>query len=1353
MNQPVKINVDADGTKRWYNEQNQLHRDGDLPAVKFSDGTKHWYKNGKLHRDGDLPAMEFNDGSKEWYKDGLRHRDGDLPALDYTNNRKEWYKNGKLHRDGDLPAIELNGTKKWYKNGKLHRDGDLPAIEYINGNKEWYKNGKLHRDGDLPAVIKDGTKKWYTDNEIYSIQTDTKRIWYNKYPVIHRDGDLPAIKWTNGDKEWYKNGKLHRDGDLPAVIKDGTKKWYKNGKLHRDGDLPAVEYSDGNKEWWVNGIRQNQPTKEILEIDDDDTKRWYNEQGQLHRDNDLPAVEFTDGRKSWYKNGKLHRDNDLPAVDYGDYKEWWVNGIRHRDNNLPAIIYDDGSKEWWVNGNPQPQIEDGRVVIDSVGDKVWYNKAGQIHRDGDLPAIIRADGSREWWIDGVQQKQESKESNESKEKQQQDDDSSIPVEKNGIEQWVNKKGELHRGDGLPAIIRADGTREWYKNGKLHRGDDLPAIIRPDGTKEWYINGELHTENDLPAIIRPDGTKEWYKNGVLHRDNDLPAVKRKDGTREWWKNGLMYSRQLSNGTREWHNLDFDLHRDNDLPAVVKKNGDKIWYKNGVIHRDNAPAVVNADGTYKWFKNGVEIKEEVEELEDEPLNTSSVIVQTIDEYLKSVGIFSHLCKGENINWFKTFIIGAKSLSSGAIGTTYENPTYKNIVVKVQNVCDNSASFKSRMCESAKSGKLIFRIPDSLSGKDTLLCSNYISECLVPVVLNKQVAPYTPAFVNTIKTAISEDKNTMYSAMESLAPRPKVFSFDDTFSLLLQTIQGLSVAQRVSKFTHYDLHNGNIMCRDFKDGYSLLTYELPDGRYLYHLTPREYVIIDYGFSRIETTDHIIKPMFEVADNFHDGFSSNPYYDLFTLINTTNTGISKLESDKDRINKLYGLCKDRLYTIGEERVNSWRPNASIMNSSDRYINNATEMYSLYITDILPIFYKSLNSAETLYGMISHLLANRYIISDKLYNIPKGVYTGLGVRILKSTTYRNPFKREIMDTTFYRYNTRALKGNGLNGKIRNFIKIETINEYALRRVLDGKIRNSVIPDVTNTLPYSMIQSIPTDFLDQNITVVTISQSKGLDKGYKFRFDCCGVDMRSYFNSKKTGSGVVINASFFDIISSRIPYGSYRTPGDIVSSRLPLPEKFREYYGIVGVLKDGKRLEISTIYGKKDKFAQFIASGPLLVKESKVVFTEDIMKNEKDNSGRYLFRSRKPAIGEEDDDFFSDGVKNVNKIQPGDLYHAANPNPRSAIAIRGDNIYFIRVGGRDEGDMHDIPAVGMDLSQLADYCKNVLGAEYAINLDGGGSSKICWKDEHTDYINMTGFDNKNKAYPTGNVISFVKARV
>lgn len=32
--------------------------------------TKKWIKNGKLHRDDDLPAVIWADGSQFWYKDG-----------------------------------------------------------------------------------------------------------------------------------------------------------------------------------------------------------------------------------------------------------------------------------------------------------------------------------------------------------------------------------------------------------------------------------------------------------------------------------------------------------------------------------------------------------------------------------------------------------------------------------------------------------------------------------------------------------------------------------------------------------------------------------------------------------------------------------------------------------------------------------------------------------------------------------------------------------------------------------------------------------------------------------------------------------------------------------------------------------------------------------------------------------------------------------------------------------------------------------------------------------------------------------------------------------------------------------
>jgi hypothetical protein len=86
------------GTKRWYNISGELHRDNDLPAIEFSNGTKRWYINGLLHRNNDLPAIEFANGDKQWYKNGELHRNDDLPAIEFANGVKYWYIYDKQYR-------------------------------------------------------------------------------------------------------------------------------------------------------------------------------------------------------------------------------------------------------------------------------------------------------------------------------------------------------------------------------------------------------------------------------------------------------------------------------------------------------------------------------------------------------------------------------------------------------------------------------------------------------------------------------------------------------------------------------------------------------------------------------------------------------------------------------------------------------------------------------------------------------------------------------------------------------------------------------------------------------------------------------------------------------------------------------------------------------------------------------------------------------------------------------------------------------------------------------------------------------------------------------------------------------
>jgi hypothetical protein len=49
--------VEKDDTKTKYKIFGVLHRDNDLPAKIWGDGSQCWYKNGQLHRDTDLPAI------------------------------------------------------------------------------------------------------------------------------------------------------------------------------------------------------------------------------------------------------------------------------------------------------------------------------------------------------------------------------------------------------------------------------------------------------------------------------------------------------------------------------------------------------------------------------------------------------------------------------------------------------------------------------------------------------------------------------------------------------------------------------------------------------------------------------------------------------------------------------------------------------------------------------------------------------------------------------------------------------------------------------------------------------------------------------------------------------------------------------------------------------------------------------------------------------------------------------------------------------------------------------------------------------------------------------------------------
>ena len=125
--------------------------------------------------------------------------------------------------------------------------------------------------------------------------------------------------------------------------------------------------------------------------------------------------------------------------------------------------------------------------------------------------------------------------------------------------WYNKKGQLHRENDLPAVIRytRDGSvseKAWFINGKYHRIGD-PARIDyitygSIGGKYWFQNGKRHNL-DGPAFMfyyknKNIGETIWFQNGKRHRiGGPAQTWYVRDGSIEknfWYINGKKYTEE-------------------------------------------------------------------------------------------------------------------------------------------------------------------------------------------------------------------------------------------------------------------------------------------------------------------------------------------------------------------------------------------------------------------------------------------------------------------------------------------------------------------------------------------------------------------------------------------------------------------------------------------------------------------------------------------------------------------------------------------------------------------------------------------------------------------------------------------
>lgn len=170
---------------------------------------------------------------------------------------------------------------------------DYIQIVYLDGKIEVRDHENLHHSiDDQPAII-------YPNGDKY----------YYRHGKIHRDDDKPAIEHHNGYKEWIMEGVTHRMLGPARIYSDGSVEYWKDNYLHRF-DGPAIITADNHMEWFIHGVRHNV---------------------------DNPAIKFANGDMMWYTRGRLMKyvcKNIYKLSNNPVIQEMFMNDIKEYENNL-----------------------------------------------------------------------------------------------------------------------------------------------------------------------------------------------------------------------------------------------------------------------------------------------------------------------------------------------------------------------------------------------------------------------------------------------------------------------------------------------------------------------------------------------------------------------------------------------------------------------------------------------------------------------------------------------------------------------------------------------------------------------------------------------------------------------------------------------------------------------------------------------------------------------------------------------------------------------------------------------------------------------------------------------------------
>ena len=714
-------------------------------------------------------------------------------------------------------------------------------------------------------------------------------------------------------------------------------------------------------------------------------------------------------------------------------------------------------------------------------------------------------------------------------------------------------------------------------------------------------------------------------------------------------------------------------------------------------------------------------------------------------------------------------AELIGSGAVGKVYL--LGDKLVVKEVLPCNapiESALY--RYCEN------VLDLPEKIpfipggNGKIRYSLPNLLSEITVGMVLGRMKESVN--FTRTLNSEI-KDRRQIYILMDAekqvvnnlvLSPElkinqnnPKTFIY-----MLFQISHAIMTAQEKHKMTHYDLHIENILWNDWSDDKSkdkrYISYPLPN-RSERVVIPKSYCpfilkISDFALSRLETKNALVTPLIEnFPEKTYGEF--NPSYDIMSLIGTI------------LIDNKYRVAFDELF-----------------NNLDIY--KFMLIFSLWVLNDKEIkLNRNANRFEL--DRIRDQIGNKYYtsigtIENKFNFRPKKEGDFVKYGNAKSMIEVVNFLGRVLEAKNY-----AIFSDAKSDKVLYLERLAKYKKYDSVNLFIPEIKLRKTPDIEKTLgnyvemrideymmarSYHVLTNLPPK--EYNFTVdqkqldncpiqehymAVIFVDKNFYEKYKFSFDCCKLDPGNYM-MRNNKVGFSMNGGFFAVKDDFLPIGKYKDNYNTID-KYPIPEKYKSVYRYI--VLENNRLKIKKRWNKKDNV---FSTGPVLIENGKIVFDPEDVKfsctDEKNSWGNVISVSEDTITTSghykystiEDNGFscvkeFVPEVKEYprcDRIQPGELSHADNPNPRSCLAILKNGDYmFVTVEGRGNR------GVGFDLYTLSkSLLKSFPNIETLVNLDGGRSSVMAWRTEkEKDKIYISNPD-RLYAYPVGNILSLLE---